>query len=412
MGPDVAALRKSIADRLPETFRFLEDLVRINSHTENAVGVNANASRIIEQFGALGFRATRVPCRDAGRGSHLIMDSGGSGPAIACISHLDTVFSVEEEARNCFSWRPEGNRIFGPGTYDIKGGTAMLWLLVTVLAQHDRALFARTRWILAWNAAEEHLVADFASLCMDILPSTTRACLVFEGDNESSDGFSLVHTRKGRGQFHIRVEGRGAHAGSRHQDGASAIRQLARVMEAVESFTDYSKGLTVNVGWMQGGTSPNRVPHTAEARLEVRFRKPEDFAWVYGEIRRFVGNGSVTAASDGFACQIFMELDDEIPSWPTDQSSERLAGIWRAAGACCELPVAFAGRGGLSDANRLWQHFPTLDGLGPRGGNPHASECSEDGTKVPEFIDASSFAPKTLINCLALLTLLGNDHPV
>ncbi len=409
MSPVLTALENSIANELPDALRFLEALVRINSHTENAAGVNANAARIVEQFRPLGFRPTLVPCREAGRGKHLILDSGGEGPAVACISHLDTVFSADEEMRNDFSWRPEGPRIFGPGTYDIKGGTAMLWLLMASISREDRALFEKTRWVLIWNAAEEQLVADFAEVCTSILPVTTLACLVFEGDNESAEGFSLVNTRKGRGQFHIRVEGRGAHAGSRHQDGASAIRQLARMIEAVESLTDHPRGLTINVGWMRGGSSPNRVPHEAEARMEVRFRELEDFARVCEEIQRLAACGSVAAMSDGFPCRITVRLEDEIPNWPDDPATGHLAGIWQRAGALCGLPVTFAGRGGLSDANRLWRHFPTLDGLGPRGGNPHASERSPDGSKIPEFTDATSFVPKTLINHLALRTLLCGE---
>ena len=72
-------------------------------------------------------------------------------------------------------------------------------------------------------------------------------------------------------------------------------------------------------------------------------------------------------------------------------------------------PVNIEERGGLSDGNMLWDAVPTLDGLGPWGDNDHCSERSADGSKVPEYVEVSSFAPKALLNAVAILDLLGSE---
>jgi glutamate carboxypeptidase len=403
----VDEMKATIEQGLPETLRFLRDLVEINSFTGNAGGVDANAARIIRQFEPLGFRAFQFPCRENGTGSHLLLDSGGDGPVIAAISHLDTVYPEEEERRHEFCWKEEGSRIYGPGTYDIKGGTALLWLMMHSMALRDPDLFANARWMLLWNAAEECFAPDFPVLCREKLPASTKCCLVFEGDNNSAGGFSLIRSRKGRGEFRLKVEGRGAHAGNRHHEGANAIRQLARIVEDLESKTDYQGELTVNVGYFKGGLVANRVPHEAEALLEIRSYDQEVYADVRGQIVGLSDRGNVKAASDGFPCNVMATVESEVPPWPVNPATEQLVGIWEQAAIHCGLAIDAGRRGGVGDANALWTDFPTLDGLGPRGGNPHSSERSADGTKIPEFVDATSIVPKALINCVAIRDILS-----
>ena len=156
-----SALEAALAARLPRALDFLQRLVAVNSFTTNAAGIDRNAQIIIEQFAPLGWTARQVPCTAPETGHHLVLDAGGDGPVVALISHLDTVYPPEEEIRNDFKWQVEGERIYGPGTVDIKGGTALLWLMFDALAEADPALFASTRWVLGWNAAEERLNPNF-----------------------------------------------------------------------------------------------------------------------------------------------------------------------------------------------------------------------------------------------------------
>src|SRR5690606_35019393 len=116
----------------------------------------------------------------------------------------------------------------------------------------------------------------FGRLCRAELPARTRACLIFEADGSDDPGsFSLVAARKGRATFRIEVTGRGAHAGSQHHRGANAVSHLAHTLTRLHQLTDYTAGLTVNIGSCEGGTVANRIPHAARATLEMRAFSPE-----------------------------------------------------------------------------------------------------------------------------------------
>src|SRR4029079_15184314 len=148
----------------------------------NPKGVNVVGDLTAQCFASLGFAAETVPSTNPQYGKHLILTRLGKpgGPAISMISHLDTVFPAEEEIRNQFHWQPEGDRIYGPGTQDIKGGTLMMWLPPRALRAHAPSLFESTTWQLFWNSSEEVLSKDFGELCRGRFVSGTRAALVFE----------------------------------------------------------------------------------------------------------------------------------------------------------------------------------------------------------------------------------------
>ena len=405
-----AKIEGSLKSLLPETLRFLEELVRINSFTRNVPGIRANADRIIRQFTPLGFQAQRIQCSEAGTGEHLVLDTGGDGPVISCISHLDTVYPPEEEERNNFRWEPVGNRIYGPGTLDIKGGTAILWMLMKALSVNDPELFRSIRWMLIWDAAEEGLTDDFGDVCRRVLPANTLACLVFEPDNVREGGFGILRSRKGSVKMRINVTGRGAHCGGQFDKGANAVVQLARLVEKAAALSDLSKDLTVNVGSFHGGIVFNRIPHEAEALIDIRAYDIEYYQSARDCILSFAGEGDVRAASDGFPCTIDVTIVKEIAPFPRNDQTERLISCWTEAAATCGLSLEAGRRGCLSDGNRLWNSFPTLDGLGPRGANGHVSERSPDGSKEPEYVDVTSFVPKTLINYLGVVNLIEKSR--
>lgn len=404
--PISSPLHQHLAQQLPNALAFLEDLVSINSFTLNAAGVDANAARIIEQFSPFGFKVEQVPCEQEGAGKHLILDSGGDGPAVALISHLDTVYTSEEEEKNEFHWQPDGDRIYGPGTLDIKGGTVLLWMMLDALKTTDPELFSQTRWIVILNAAEEMLLPDFAALCKRILPVDTRACLVFEADTEKIENFCLVNARKGNGSFTVDVVGRSAHAGGGYRDGANAIHQLSRVVDRMMALTDLSTETTVNVGVISGGTVRNTVPGHARAELEIRSFDEERYREVRDAVLAMSGTGEIQAVSSGYHCEIRVTQLTENPAWSKNSETDALAEIWQQAAREAGYHLEARPRGGLSDGNALWNLFPTLDGLGPRGGNAHCSLRDEAENKQPEYVDATSFVPKAFINCKALERLL------
>ncbi len=404
-------LRRRLESRLPSTLELLREQVGVNSFTANREGVNRLARLTAAQFESLGFTAAFVPHTDAACGDHLVLTragNSGSSQTVAMVSHLDTVFPPEEERRNDFRWLPEGDRIYGPGTIDIKGGTAMMHLVLSALAETDPQAFAATRWVLLWNSSEETLSRDFGRVCLDRLdPANTLAALVFEAEGRPQGTPCLVVARKGRATFRLTVEGRGSHAGARHARGANAIVQLGRVVDRIAALTDYKRHLTFNVGIVAGGVAVNRVPHAATAEVEMRAFAPEVYRDGVQSILALAGTGDVRSPADGHPCVVRVDLMEESPPWPRNEGTDGLFRIWRSA--ALELGQSLDGeeRGGLSDGNWIWDRFPTIDGLGPHGDNDHCSERSADGSKVPEYVDVSSIVPKALLNTVALRALLA-----
>lgn len=390
--------------RLPAALDLLRRMVEINSWTENRAGVRQVGEVTAEAFAELGFSPEWVPSAYPRWGEHLVLSRPGSGRhGLAMVSHLDTVFPPEEEERNQFHWQPEGNRIFGPGTHDIKGGSVMMWLTLHALRERYPEIFSAVSWKLFWNSSEEVLSPDFGLVCRNRLGPETLAVLVFEAEGKGPHGRRLVVSRKGRGIWRLRVTGRGAHAGGRLTAGANAIVQLGRLVNRVHELNDESSQLSVNVGIIRGGTGLNRVPHVAEAEGEFRAFSADAFERGRAALLALTGPGEVQSPVDGFRCSAEMEVMGETPSWPRNPSTDALFHLWAAAGRDMGMRVEPESRGGLSDGNHLWEYFPTLDGLGPAGDNDHCSERSADGAKLPEFVERDSFVPKAALNVTALV---------
>lgn len=400
--------RTYLTEHLPATLDFLHRMVDINTFTANAAGVNRLAALTAETFASLGFQAEFVPSTNPAFGKHLFLSNhpaGFDGPSVALISHMDTVFPPEEEAANDFHWQPEGDRIYGPGTNDIKGGTAMIHLVLGALRTLHPQVFERVRWVVCLDASEETLSDDFGRLCIERLPQErTLAALVYEGGTPSPAGWPLVTARKGRAEFRLTATGRGAHAGNYHHQGANAIVQMAHTILKIASFTDYTQKITFTPGVIQGGSVVNRVPHAAELLVEMRAFDPAVFEAGFQKMLALDGTSDLSSA-DGFPAQVQVELLARNVPWPPNPATQGLYDLWSAAAAEHGLTVLQEQRGGLSDGNLLWQRYPVLDGLGPSGENAHCSQRSPDGSKQPEYVLPDSFLPKALMNITALLKL-------
>jgi glutamate carboxypeptidase len=407
------ALRSHLEALLPEALNHLESMVRINSWTLNKAGVDRVGQRTADLFAPLGFRPERVPSVRADYGDHLVLTRPGRTDAtVAMVSHLDTVFSPEEEERNGFTWLPEGDRIYGPGTHDIKGGTILLWMTLVGLARHAPDAFENVTWRLCFNSSEEVLSADFGEVVGRRLGPRPLAALVFEAEGRAGETRRLVVARKGRGTWRFTVRGRGAHAGVAPGRGANAIVQLALTLQKVHAIADPARDLTVNVGIVRGGSGLNRVPEEAVAEGEFRAFDTEAWADAHARLASLAGPGEVRSIADGFPAQVQFELMARSDPWPRNPGSEALLGLWQEAGSAAGIDIESESRGGLSDGNQLWKLCPTLDGLGPSGDNDHCSERSADGSKLPEYVLPGSFVPKALVNVLALrqLASAANVH--
>lgn len=404
---ETSSVRSFIAAQMPATWDLLRQMVGINSWTLNPPGVDQLSRFTAEQFAPLGFTAEFVPSANPNFGKHLVLTRRGkTARSLGLISHLDTVFPPEEEERNDFRWRVEGDRIFGPGTQDIKGGTAMMWLVLKAIQAHAPREFDAITWKLILNSSEEMYSPDFGDLCRKHFDKDTLAALIFESEGRLGTEHLMVVARKGRATWRVTVNGRGAHAGGKHPHGANAVVQLGQLLPRIAALTDYRRDLTFNVGTTRGGTVLNRVPHEAVAEGEFRAFTTEAYQQGKASLFALAGAGEVKSPADGYCCQIKVEILTESPPWPRNAETDRICQFFERAGRETGYPMNLQERGGLSDGNLIWDAVPTLDGLGPWGDNDHCSERSPDGSKVPEFVEVSGFAPKAVKNVVAIMKLI------
>ena len=405
--PDPQEIQAYLEEHLTQYLDLLKNMVEINSFTGNPEGVNKLAHLTAEIFAPLGFQAQHVQAKNPEYGKHLVMTrAGNSGLSIGMISHLDTVFPPEEEIENDFHWREDGDRIYGPGTNDIKGGTLMIYMMMDALRVFAPEVFDEINWVILINAAEERLSDDFGELCIEHLTEQALAALVFEAGVRGDNIFQLVTARKGRATYTVTAQGKGAHAGSNHPEGANAIVQMAHTIQQIAALTDYSQHLTFNVGSVAGGSVVNRVPHYAEAKVEMRTFDSEVFDAGVKSILALQDQAEVSNANGNYDCQVSIELTDQSAPWPSNPGTEKLLQVWKEAAKSLGLSVIREERGGLSDGNALWHTIPTIDGLGPYGANAHCSEHNPEEGKDQEFANRSSFVPKALLNIFGVLKLI------
>ena len=405
---DRTELHDYLTTHLPDYLSLLHEWVDINSFTTNLEGVDTLGRVTAVSFSELGFTAEQVASNDTDFGNHLVLTrQGNSGRTIGLVSHLDTVFPIDEEIRNDFIWRETGERIYGPGTVDIKGGTLLIYMMMAALNALAPDAFNTITWVILLDASEEVDGTDFGELCTDRLGAEALACLIFEGGYLQDNQAKVVVARKGMAIYRIEVEGKASHAGSAHERGANAIHQLADVVQRVCRLTDYDRDLTFNVGRIEGGTVTNRVPHFAAADVEMRAFTPEVYDAGVAAMLALDGLSTVKSTSGEFTCHTRVSQTRKTKPWPRNDGTDRLFAIWQEAGEALGIEVFPEERGGLSDGNYFWDVIPCLDGLGAAGGNAHCSEQSEDGSKEQEYCLPAALVPKTVLNITAVLKLIG-----
>ncbi|MEH3144570.1 MAG: M20 family metallopeptidase [Methylobacterium frigidaeris] len=330
----------------------------VESPTDCAEGVNRMMDLVAAEAEAAGLALERIPGRD-GLGDHLCLRAGPQRDeaGILVLSHLDTVHPVGTLAAD-LPVRVEGDRLYGPGVYDMKGGA---WLALQGFLAAARGGAARRPLTFLFTSDEE-IGSPTSRALIEAHGRRAAAVLVTEPARE---GGRVVTGRKGVGRFDVHVEGRPAHSGSRHADGRNAIREAARLILAIEAMTDYERGITTTVGMIQGGTAQNVVPQHCRFSVDLRVVGAEDGRACATTILGLRASPDFTVAVTGGMNR---------PPYAKDAGGERLYAHARdlAAGELGhdlgEVPLT----GGGSDGNfTAALGIPTLDGLGIDGDGAH-----------------------------------------
>ncbi len=350
--------------RKPAMIALLKRLVEAESFSRDKAAVDQLGQIVAEECRRLGATVETVENPITGNqivahflpSPNALSIRGGAGGGMLLMHHLDTVYPIGTLATMPFYEKDE--KIFGPGVMDMKGGIV---ISLTVLAALQAA-GKLTRPVTALFTSDEEIGSYTSRALIEELARKAALVLVFESG--LLDG-SLKTWRKGMGVFTVKVKGRAAHAGGKHQDGRNAIEELAHQVIAIQKLTDYAKGTTFNVGMIRGGTASNVVPDQAEAVVDFRVLVPEETERVYAAL-----HGLKPVLPDT-SIEVSGELNrppmpyNALMQSTFEHASEIAAGIG--------LTLKAGGSGGGSDGNFVAPlGIPLLDGLGACGEGLHS----------------------------------------
>jgi len=330
--------------------------VEIETPTEAPGQVNKLATMVAEGYRDLPATIERV-AGHSGCGDHILARSswGQDAPGILVLSHLDTVHPLGFIQRLPF--RIEGDSAFGPGIYDMKGGAYLAYhAFAQLCATPERSPLGVTQLYVS----DEEIGSPTSRALIEEEGRRAKYVLVTE---PARDGGKIVTGRKGVGRFEIFVKGLPAHAGTRPEDGRSAIRELANIIQSLEAMNDLKRGVTVNVGVVRGGTRPNVIAEEAYAEVDLRVPSIADGDDLVAKIL------SLKSRTEGVSVKVVGGLNR--PPYEKGNAGAALYEHARTLAAEIGFDLVDTSTGGGSDGNFTAPHTATLDGLGVDGQGAH-----------------------------------------
>ncbi|VIO66688.1 M20 family metallopeptidase [Bradyrhizobium ivorense] len=330
--------------------------VEIESPTERPEQVNQLVDIVAEGYRGLPVTLERVTgCN--GCGDHLVARSswGQDSPGVLVLSHLDTVHPMGFIERLPF--RVDGDSAFGPGIYDMKGGAFLAYHAFRQICADD---MRPPLGITQLYVSDEEIGSPTSRALIEAEGRKAKYVLVTE---PARDGGKIVTGRKGVARFDVFIKGVPAHAGTRPEDGRSAIRELGHVIQTLGSMNDLERGISVNVGVVRGGTKPNVIAEEAYAEVDLRVPSIADADELVPKIL------GITSRTEGVSVKVTGELNRP----PYEKSNAGAALFERAKGLAADLGFELHDvfTGGGSDGNFTAPHTATLDGLGVDGKGAH-----------------------------------------
>ena len=381
-----AALLRTLQAQRGEMVALLEDLVRAESPSHDALAQRRPREILARALEGAGMRTRRV--RSFTTGDHLLAIARSrrrGAPHQLLLGHIDTVWPAGTLAEMPFAVRDD--RAHGPGTADMKGG--LVAIVFALRALHELGLEPAVTPVVLVNADEEVGSPDARRHHLRLAQGAERAFVLECGEGARG---ALKIARKGLGRFTVCAHGRSSHAGVAPEEGVSAILELSHQVQRLFALNDPAHGVTVNVGTIDGGFGPNVVADRARAVVDVRVPTLAAAAELEARIR---GLEPVLSGAR-------IEVDGALRRLPMEPTPRNRALLETAIdlGTRVGLELEDAGLiGGGSDANTTSALTATLDGLGPVGAGSHARD---------EHVDLASLPARTALLALLLLEPAGS----
>ena len=389
---ELDALAAAIAADLPDYLADLERLVNIDCGSYTPAGVNEVGRWTADFLAGLGAEVEVRP-DPAGRFGDTVIGTfhgAAHGPRVLLIGHLDTVFDPGTVAAR--PYRVDNGIAHGPGVTDMKSGLlAGLYAVKSIVQELDGVPFERLTFIAN---PDEEVGSPSSSPHIRDAASDADACLVLECARANGD---IVSARKGILDTRLTVHGRAAHSGVEPEKGRSAVLEAARLVRDLHALNGRWPGVTVNVGVIRGGTRPNVVAERCDLEVDVRSTNAEGLTAVEAAIRELAAATEVPDTT--------VEPHVMVAWAPMEKlaRSGRLVEHAQAVARALGFDVHDTATGGASDANTTsGMGVPTLDGLGPIGGNDHSPA---------EYLELDSVVPRTTL-LAGLLLAIARDPAI
>jgi glutamate carboxypeptidase len=330
--------------------------VEIETPTDIPEQVNRLATIVADGYRDLPASVERIAGRD-GCGDHLVARSawGRDAPGVLVLSHLDTVHPMGFIKRLPF--HTDGDSAFGPGIYDMKGGAYLAYhAFRQICAAPERAPLGITQLYVS----DEEIGSPTSRALIEAEGRKAKYVLVTE---PARDGGKIVTGRKGVARFEVFIKGVPSHAGSRPEDGRSAIRELGNVIQTLEAMNDLKRRVTVNVGVVRGGTKPNVIAEEAYAEVDMRVPTLADADELVPKIL------NLKSRTEGVSVKVTGGLNR--PPYEKGNAGAALFEHARTLAGELGFELVDTTTGGGSDGNFTAPHTATLDGLGVDGQGAH-----------------------------------------
>jgi glutamate carboxypeptidase len=376
LGP---ALLAAAGARLDDDAERLLTYVRHETPTGDAAALNALADVLAADAIALGATARRLPLP---HGDALLIEHPGAGERAASapallLAHHDTV-----HAAGSLTPHRDGDRLAGPGVYDMKGGLVVALAAWAALA----ATGAPARPARLLVTPDEEVGSPTGGPL--VVQHAAGAAYALGLEAPHRDG-ALKTSRMGSTRWRITVTGRAAHAALDPGRGVSAIDELVDQLVALRAVADEYPAVLVNVGILAGGGRTNVVPDAAHADVGLRFLDGATESEVLARLAEFapVRAGAVLTPS----------VVTRRPAWGPSAVSDSLLASVAGAGALVGQAVTGRAATGAADTNLTGAAgVASLDGFGPLGGGAHAAT---------EHLALSSIPPRAALLAAVLATV-------
>lgn len=374
---EIHSILSYLRERRQDMVELLQRLALAESPSDNPAAVEPVLALLTSELDQAGMSVRHFPgCVSAGtlfaRPRPLLLPHGereNSRKLQLLVGHCDTVWPVGTVRQ--MPVYVDGDNIRGPGVFDMKGG--LVQMLYALRAVKDLGLQLPADSAVVINADEEIGSPDSTPLIRRLARRAVRAFILEPAFGRAGN---LKTARKASGGFTIIIKGRAAHAGVNPEEGVSAILEMSYQVQKLFALNDASRGITVNVGTIDGGLRSNVIAAEVRASVDVRVRTRQDAAEIEAAIRGLRPvNPETTIEVEGGIEQAPME------PLPRNQALWRLA---QELGQRLGLELDQAAVGGASDGNTTSQFTATLDGLGAVGDGAHAAH---EQVSIPQMVE-------------------------